>query len=378
MAYDGFMSRRTLIRKELPLLLIIILLLISFLPILQGFLYPPPQIQVFQEWEDRWLSLSSGETQDISRQVGEALEDPGFTDLFSFSPSLKSAFYDLYAVLEGEDPYDPEGIRRITAQFHRGEKLLREMNGRRQKAYISLLFFALVLASLFIFLYYYQRLRNRQLLWEGQLYLREKQLILKTQEKERSSLARDLHDGAAQELAFARMAVDKLPPGPSKEVLKKTLSGSIQEIRFICHKYHPWETSGRGLNDQLRTMGRFYENRYGCTILFDLSNDEVDLGEKKGDIHHLQRIVQEALLNGIKHSGSRTFWVSLAYEDSFLSLFIRDEGVGLTEEPVGMGSQGMRERAELLGGKLCWFRPPAGGTVVQFKKEIWDETYLGR
>jgi signal transduction histidine kinase len=80
------------------------------------------------------------------------------------------------------------------------------------------------------------------------------------------------------------------------------------------------------------------------------------------------RIFQEALTNVARHAGSTLVKVSCRDEGDVLELTIADDGKGIPEgedaTSKSLGLLGMRERAELLGGRLQVSSPPAGGTRV--------------
>src|SRR5207244_10164029 len=84
---------------------------------------------------------------------------------------------------------------------------------------------------------------------------------------------------------------------------------------------------------------------------------------------HLYRVVQEALNNVTRHSGAREAWVRLKFLPENLQLEIEDHGKGLItqETKQGIGLVAMRERAELLGGRLEFTQPAKGGTLVRLQ-----------
>jgi signal transduction histidine kinase len=79
------------------------------------------------------------------------------------------------------------------------------------------------------------------------------------------------------------------------------------------------------------------------------------------------RVLQEALNNVARHSGAKQAWVRLRFAADHLQLEIEDHGSGFSANGArqGIGLVAMRERAELLGGKIGIERPAAGGTLVR-------------
>jgi signal transduction histidine kinase len=82
---------------------------------------------------------------------------------------------------------------------------------------------------------------------------------------------------------------------------------------------------------------------------------------------HVYRVVQEALNNVTRHSGSREAWVRLRYLPKSLELEVEDHGGGFVPQSAnqGIGLVAMRERAELLGGAIEFARPVPSGTLIR-------------
>jgi signal transduction histidine kinase len=96
----------------------------------------------------------------------------------------------------------------------------------------------------------------------------------------------------------------------------------------------------------------------------------------KGDAAiHVYRILQEALNNVARHSQASKVRVCVVSDGGDLRLEVEDHGVGLpaADHQNGLGLIAMRERAELLGGRLALLRPPAGGTLVSLEVPIGEE-----
>jgi two-component system sensor histidine kinase DegS len=87
---------------------------------------------------------------------------------------------------------------------------------------------------------------------------------------------------------------------------------------------------------------------------------------------HIYRILQEALNNVARHSGTRQAWVRLRFLAHALELEVEDHGVGFVERSArsGIGLVAMRERAELLSGRIEFLKPPEGGTLVRLRVPI--------
>jgi two-component system sensor histidine kinase DegS len=81
----------------------------------------------------------------------------------------------------------------------------------------------------------------------------------------------------------------------------------------------------------------------------------------------IYRVLQEALNNVARHSGAKQAWVRLRFLASELELEVEDHGGGFNGQPVkqGIGLVAMRERAELMGGRITFSLPGVGGTLLR-------------
>ena len=95
------------------------------------------------------------------------------------------------------------------------------------------------------------------------------------------------------------------------------------------------------------------------------------------------RIVQEALLNVARHAGAEDVLVQIAADEKTLLIEIEDDGKGFDPKSVvqpsetgrGLGLLGMRERVEILGGKMSLDSAPGEGTHMAFEIPIPEEAH---
>ncbi len=193
---------------------------------------------------------------------------------------------------------------------------------------------------------------------------------------ERTRIARDLHDGVAQSLAFMRMRInlweDWLEQDPARlreefATFKANLRAQIEELRRAIFALRPIEIGQLGFTGALRRFVAEFAEQNDWDI-------DIDLNELPPDLPPVLelaafRFVQEALNNTAKHAQARRLWVKLGVRDHGLIIHVRDDGVGFNpgeEPPAGhLGLRQMRERAAALDGQVTIISRPGHGTEVR-------------
>lgn len=205
--------------------------------------------------------------------------------------------------------------------------------------------------------------------------------LLRLQDDERRRIARELHDSTAQYLTALQIAVTQLEPlvagcGPKAgEALAeiRTLNDqSLREIRTISYLLHPPLLDEVGLLFALRWYVDGFMTRTERIVRLDMPET---LERLPAEIETtVFRVVQEALSNIHRHSGSRRAWIRLALNHGWLELTVRDEGRGGApvsngDTPAagrsvpGVGIAGMRERLRQFNGTLEIESGPGGTTL---------------
>jgi signal transduction histidine kinase len=183
--------------------------------------------------------------------------------------------------------------------------------------------------------------------------------IAREQETERARLARELHDGTAQEVAgliTLAAVVDRQLQGEepaardSLDRLRLRAQETYQGVRRASHALRPPTLDDFGLVPTLARFLQEFEEASGMRIAAQTG----DIGDLGPEIElALFRVVQECLENARKHSGASGVELELRRDDGHVSLVIADHGRGLPAEPGGgIGLAGMRERIEAIGGEL--------------------------
>jgi PAS domain S-box-containing protein len=189
--------------------------------------------------------------------------------------------------------------------------------------------------------------------------------LMTLQDQERRRIARDLHDGLGQELAVAKMVLDKIVLQNSTRPLEETwaqasniVDRAIQQVRTISHLLHPPLLDEVGLLSALAWFVDGLTKRSGIETSLDVQ--PADFPRLAAEVETaVFRIVQEALTNVFRHSEAHKVWISLTQRDGMMVVAVRDDGKGIGErivelrpDSIGVGIGGMIQRAKEFGGEL--------------------------
>ncbi|MBN1478318.1 PAS domain S-box protein [Candidatus Sumerlaeota bacterium] len=189
----------------------------------------------------------------------------------------------------------------------------------------------------------------------------EKQVLDITEDKG-NRFGRDLHDGLGQTLAAIAvrckvlergLAAESIPHSEEAARLTQLVQQAIDTVQQMARGLAPVQLESRGLPIALQDLGRDLEDAFGvrCHVHCEATAEISDLAVAT----QLFRIAQEAANNAVRHGSPRSLEITLAREGDAVTLCIRDDGSGFSEEeasPRGMGLLTMRYRARTLGAKL--------------------------
>lgn len=204
--------------------------------------------------------------------------------------------------------------------------------------------------------------------------------IMASQEKERSAIARELHDELGQVLTALRMdsvwmqqRLKKSDAKASERALTmcRLIDKNIEDVRGMAFRLRPGVLDDLGLVDALDWYTTDFERRTEITCVFEY--DKVPpLSETVATAAY--RITQEAITNVARHAFASRVEVVLKVQNGILTLEVADNGLGFNplvlSDSEGLGVAGMRERAALINGTLEVYSQPEKGTRVFFKVPI--------
>jgi PAS domain S-box-containing protein len=190
--------------------------------------------------------------------------------------------------------------------------------------------------------------------------------IIEGQEKERSRIAKDLHDGLGQMLNAIKMNVKSIAsPAPELNMLSKLMDEAIQESVRISENLVPAKLRDFDLATCLKSFCAQMSASMQAQISFDNLGTQIRLNQSQKV--NLYRIAQEAVNNAIKHSNAENITVQLSESNDYLRLSVEDDGSGISAERISIRQNGlinMRDRAEIMGGKLTIESDPQRGTMI--------------
>lgn len=190
--------------------------------------------------------------------------------------------------------------------------------------------------------------------------------ILNTQEEERRRIAESLHNGLGQLLYGVKLSLSQLIQPGNEEALRyseELITESIIECRRISHDLMPAVLMEEGLKVAVETI---------CEQL----NGEVKFSSRINGLTPrlpsflglaIYRIIQELLMNIIKHARADKADIQLEADESAITIRVRDNGQGFDATPgqtKGIGLQTMRYKVGLLSGTFDVMSEKGSGTTV--------------
>lgn len=194
--------------------------------------------------------------------------------------------------------------------------------------------------------------------------------------RERSRLARELHDTLAHTLSglavqletvSAYWDVDRASAHSSLQKSIATAHSGLEETRRALRALRASPLDDLGLAGATKAMVETLATRANLAMELSVAEDMPPLSP---DVEQaVYRIAQEAVTNVVNHAGARELTVSLQFADGKVALVVSDDGVGFDTEranrPSQFGLTGMKERAQLIGGELKVESKPGAGTRMQ-------------
>ncbi len=202
--------------------------------------------------------------------------------------------------------------------------------------------------------------------------------IVHTQEEERKTISRELHDQLGQSLLALMLMVQSVSKESqvSEDSLRNIelqIREMIEEVRLLAWGMRPSVLDDYGLDRALSRLVEEIRDRVHLTIDYQYSGSS-ELGRLPTRIEvTLYRIAQEAIANIVRHAGATQSSVIVLQRRNEVTLLVEDNGCGFKIGPVQhnsdgcLGLMGMEERAALLGGSCAVESILERGTIIRVK-----------
>jgi signal transduction histidine kinase len=183
--------------------------------------------------------------------------------------------------------------------------------------------------------------------------------------EERRRIARDLHDGLAQELAYIAIVSRRLAGLHEQEELASIAGAAeraLQETRRVMDSLTTLREEP--LDELIADEAEAVAARWGADVVLAV---DPALRPSPAAKEALLRVVREAVTNAARHGQARRVWIYVEADEG-ITLRIVDDGIGFDPGDVagvGFGLTSMRERIEELGGELQLESLPTTGTTVE-------------
>ncbi|HLJ68925.1 MAG TPA: PAS domain S-box protein [Chloroflexota bacterium] len=230
-----------------------------------------------------------------------------------------------------------------------------------------------------------KRLERERTLHQRELTSR----ALQAQEDERKRIARDLHDQTVQALTTLLINLDlaerRLPEGGGDAAsalarVRSIAKRALDETRTLAHSLRPPILDDIGLVAALEALGEEYTQTYGVRVVVESEGGVESDTRLPAPIETvLFRVAQEALTNACKHARGSEVRIGFTLDGGYRTLTVSDNGQGFDAQQLavsghhgGLGLDGMRERAALVGAKLHIDSAPEKGTRVTLRVPVGD------
>ena len=215
------------------------------------------------------------------------------------------------------------------------------------------------------------------------------QRLLEAQEQERARLARELHDDINQRLAVhvwslesvkQRLQAEAPELAPQLVKIIKAATALTKDVQRLSHRLHSSNLLTLGLEVAADEMCRELGEQSGTPIAFTSEGMAEAVPEDLSVC--LYRVLQEAVQNALKHSGSPQLAVSLHRRDDAITLTVQDAGTGFDPQKAldghGLGLISMKERLKLVDGQLTIESRSPGGTVIRARVPLLPQGVSAR
>lgn len=253
------------------------------------------------------------------------------------------------------------------------EKEVAVLKAQKEKQVYLLSFIGLAAVAGFILYYFLQKRNSRQ---QKELQLARIQSLVDGEEKERTRIARDLHDGIVQELTVIKMQLKEtfgMDGNTDKTVILNSmdlLDKASRDVRNISYQMMPATLTQLGFIPAIEDMLK----RVLSPISIEYDFEHIGMTGRLPEKIELSifRITQELLNNVLKHSKANFVSLLITSKDNMITMIFEDNGIGFDANNIhkGIGLNSLTSRVQLLNGSIKYENAAGTGTVVIIKLPV--------
>ena len=322
---------------------------------------------IFLAEKMQYKELLSNNYAEMSKMANMTGDYKTALDYFTWHTQLKDSLFAEQKTRQIEE------ISTIYETSKREQQISEQQNAISNRNLLLILAAVVIIVGLFIAWLLNNRYKVKQQLRLQTEIMHQQELaasaILEAEEKERTRIAQDLHDGVGQMMSAARMNLSSfynninIPQDESKSLsnIIKLVDDSCKEIRTVSHSMMPLVLSNKGLPEAIEELlskinpsvlqTRFYNE--GFAERPDSNTETI-----------LFRVIQECINNTLKHAEASHLDISIIKDKEGISVTIEDDGKGFDVLSVedGMGLKNIQSRIQFLKGTVETDTAPGRGT----------------
>lgn len=305
-----------------------------------------------------WLAIRGASRPAVARALAATLGDS--TLRVSYWDPARESFVDEHALAVPEGPSDPERgwlqVRvdeQLVGAIDYDARMIADPRPVRRAAEVL----AIALDR--------ERVTSKLITTNEELVLSRVRLV-EAADRERSRIARDLHDGLQMQLVLLALEAQTIAnaqasPAAAAAVgqLRRGIDQAAADLRRLVHDVLPAALLEQGLVGAAEDL----VDRLAVPASLHAEIDESAITVSTA--HTAYFIVAEALANTVKHARATTVRVTMTQRDGLLVLEVEDDGIGGALIGVGSGLRGLVDRVHAMGGTFAIDSAPEQGTLVR-------------
>jgi signal transduction histidine kinase len=299
----------------------------------------------------------------------------------------KEARVQVRLSLQAREAALSSAVARLLVQNHESDQqagvTTQQIYSRVERnVYLFLAAVLLLVVATSLYLVHYNRRMFQQVAALSERRSELARQLISIQENTFRYISRELHDefgqiltaiGAMLQRVNRRASTLEMSFRSDLQEVQEIVQSTLDKVRTLSQVLHPVILEEAGLDAALKTHIPVFEKQTGIEIRYEALGTSAPMDQQVAI--HVFRVLQEALNNVARHSKSAHAAVRLRYLPDAVVLEVEDDGVGFgnTRESHGMGLVSMRERADLVNGRLELLARDGGGALVRLTVPLSSE-----